>query len=303
MKQIKKKTEDKSKTDDEWYWCPLFSSLPIMPSKYLYPSSIVSKCISIINEVRSIFGIEKHWLNPKSLDPVFIERKTVFPKIITLSARAIAGRSERIIDDAQCIAENWESIKTKNGIIHKFNPDQVDIDILRQQIGCTVDGLGKFYGLNLDGYELKDYEIYLLLALSEAWYLMEDILDDDCIDDNYSLKNIRMIELLLTKAKELKGKAIRSTGGSKKRNITKEFCKYRIEKSTSATCQSVFDYLKNNHKKAKPWKMEGRGIYWRASQKIGEEKGIIIEYDIKTSGIIKRNNFKSFQRNFIKAKI
>jgi len=300
LKQIKREDKDKLKNDIQWIWCPLFGSLPIIAPKYLYPSSIISRCISIIDEARSIFGIESQLLNLKSLDPEFIEQKTGISKNIILVARAILERSATIILNSQhyscSVSGEHLHIKVDDKIKEILDPDQVDIDVLQNEISFTIGVI--------DYYELEDYKIFLLLAISEAYYLMEDILDGDCADDdNYSLKNIRMIELLLNRAKKIKRKVDSRKGPESKKNITKEFCKFRIKKSASSTNQSVFDYLKNNHKKSKPWKKEGRGIYWRPSHNINTEEGIIVEYDIKTNKIIKNNNLKSFYRNFSHAKI
>lgn len=178
-------------------WCPFFGNLPSSPEELQYPDSIVSRCISIIDKARLICAIPEWRSNSTSPDPDIIKEQTGFSKQKILSARAIFARSDTIIYNARFYTADphlrgdaYINVKGKSKL--SVGADQVDIDKLRSEIYWTIG--------TIQSDEFQDYEISALLAISEAWLILQDILYYDEEDCDHILRDIRVAELLLARA-------------------------------------------------------------------------------------------------------
>lgn len=95
----------------------------------------------------------------------------------------------------------------------------------------------------------------------------------------------------------------RKGGLNKSKTIQTAIKEIIARKLPRANYITIFEYIKKNHKgKTKAIKCDTRSAFWIKDKNGDHPEGFIIEYDMKEKREIKRNNIKSFERNFQKAK-
>lgn len=270
-------------------WCPFFGFLPVIPIEYDYQDSIVFRCIEIIHKARVICNVPGWPADSASPNADEMEEQTGFPKAKILLARAVLSRSETIIYNARCY-----SIEAIDHNIYfdtsvqsnlKVGADQVAIDALRHEISVTK---GK---IDIDIYDIEDYEMFSMIAISEAWYILEDILYyKENSNDISKLRDLLDVELLLSRAVKLKliPDAIRGrknrTGG--KKGIKDRWSKPDAKASANKLIAFVEDkasIIEKNNRNITP-----TGI----ARKISNDYKIPFETVRKTPAIINRIKLK-----------